>query len=884
MRQLRTRTKVFLGFGGAILLAAAIGLVSWLGLRAISGQLALIADSQLPEARALASVEGGFKDSQRFLNTLALSRHTAAVLQSADCRDCHADTSIFDERSDQALARVEAGVQEMEKLPHSAGVKSGWTKVKADTEAWLRRAQGLRTILAARSRMAGRAGALESAEGLALEARVWTSWRDLHALSDPLEEAITGLLKVVKEEAAASKEAGHDIEARQARSLAVVLVVAAVLLVALGIAIGRSLERSIRALVGQTERLTEAATAGQLDVRADEAAVPEEFRPVMEGFNATIEAVAQPLHDSAVALDQIARGDLPPRLTAAWQGDFGRIKDGVNAVIDAVSGLREGLGTLAAAHEAGDTEARVDQARYQGAYRELAAGVNGSVALYAGLLHEILGILSRYAAGDFKPELRRLPGRLREANEGLDLLRGNLVRFSGDVKALAGAAVAGQLTKRSDAQAYQGDWRELIAGVNATLDAVTGPLEAAAACVDLLGRGEVPSTLEEHWPGDFATLEANLNRCIGAINALVADAEKLAGAAVEGRLSTRADATRHQGEYRHVVEGVNRTLDAVIAPVDEATRVLERLADRDLTARVAGHYQGDHARLSTSLNGAATALQEAMAQVAETSGQLSGAASQIATSSQAVASGASEQAASLGETTGSLSSMGAMTRRTADHAITADALAHTARRAAQEGAGATDRLGGAMVKIRTSAEGTAQIIKDINEIAFQTNLLALNAAVEAARAGEAGRGFAVVAEEVRSLALRSKEAASKTEALIKESVHQAGEGEAVSREVSGKLAEITTAVAKVTDTVAEITSATKEQAAGIDQVTRAVAEMEKVTQQNAASAEESSSAASELSSQATELDGLVGSFKIDEGRGGQRGGALGGRPVQRRLR
>ncbi len=365
---------------------------------------------------------------------------------------------------------------------------------------------------------------------------------------------------------------------------------------------------------------------------------------------------------------------------------------------------------------------------------------------------------------------------------------------------------------------------------------------------------------------NFVRLNNGVEQTVGAIRRLADDTLQLAEAAVAGKLDRRADASRHGGDYARIVGGVNETLEAILKPIMEAAEVLERLAERDLTARVMGDYRGDHAKIKNSCNMTAEALHDAMQQVALAVDQVAAAGNQIASSSQAVAEGASEQASSLEETSSSLEEMASMTRQNADNAQQADAMSREAGDVAEQGGQAMGQMSEAMKQIRQAAVGTSAIIRDINEIAFQTNLLALNAAVEAARAGEAGRGFAVVAEEVRNLALRSKDAAKKTEDLINESVALSEGGEKISVDMNEKLSKVTLSIEKVGGIIGEIASASQEQARGIEQVNKAVAEMDKVTQQNAANSEESSSASEELASQAQELMAMVNRFRLENTR------------------
>ena len=332
----------------------------------------------------------------------------------------------------------------------------------------------------------------------------------------------------------------------------------------------------------------------------------------------------------------------------------------------------------------------------------------------------------------------------------------------------------------------------------------------------------------------------------------------------EGHLDQRGNVAQLSALHAPMMAGINEVIDALVRPVQEASTVLAALAQQDLTARVVGDYQGDHAIIKENLNATGESLERALGQVLEATSQLKSASSQISSGSQSLAQATNEQASALEEVSSTVEELSAMTDQNAANATQAKKLSDGAKGSANQGKAAMDQLSGAIERIKGSSDQTAKIVKTIDEIAFQTNLLALNAAVEAARAGDAGKGFAVVAEEVRSLAQRSAQAAKNTAELIEGSVKNAETGVRLGDEVARQLSEIVTGSEKVNDIVAEIASASAEQAKGISQINQALANVNQITQSNAANSEQSAAAAEQLSAQAEQLASLVEQFRIGE--------------------
>jgi len=346
---------------------------------------------------------------------------------------------------------------------------------------------------------------------------------------------------------------------------------------------------------------------------------------------------------------------------------------------------------------------------------------------------------------------------------------------------------------------------------------------------------------------------------------------ELVQAASAGNFTARISLEGKSGFFLQMSEGINGLVDVVARGLEDVAKVLNSMAQGDLTSKIDAQYLGTFGQLKDNTNATVDRLKEVIGQIKEATDAVAGAAQEIAAGNTDLSARTEEQASSLEQTSSSMEELNSTVRQNAENAIRANDLARESNESAQRGGEMVRHVVEMMSSIQGSSRKIADIIGVIDSIAFQTNILALNAAVEAARAGEQGRGFAVVASEVRSLAQRSAQAAKEIKTLIADSVEKVDSGAKLVNDTGKTMTEVVDNFVSLAHIVTEISQASREQSAGIEQVAGAINQMDEVTQQNAALVEQAAAAAESLEEQARTLTEVVAMFNTGVATVGQRG-------------
>ena len=352
---------------------------------------------------------------------------------------------------------------------------------------------------------------------------------------------------------------------------------------------------NIKLLIEDAGMLAKAAADGKLATRADAAKHHGEYKKIVQGVNDTLDAVIGPLNVAAEYVDRISKGDIPPKITDSYNGDFNEIKNNLNACIDTMSGLLAETDKLVKATVAGQLATRGDAAKFAGGWGTAGRRRQQPVRRLrrADQRHgRVCGPdqQGRHPAEDHRQLQRRFqrdqeqPQRLHRHDERA--AGGNGQAGQGD-----GGRSAGDARRRGEVRGRLG---QMVGGVNNLCDAFVGPINVTAEYVDRISKGDIPPKITDTYNGDFNEIKNNLNACIDTMSGLLAETDKLVKATVDGQLATRGDAAKFAGGWGKLVGGVNNLCDAFVGPINVTAEYVDRISQ-------GRHPAEDHRQLQRRL-------------------------------------------------------------------------------------------------------------------------------------------------------------------------------------------------------------------------------------------------------------------------------------------
>lgn len=358
----------------------------------------------------------------------------------------------------------------------------------------------------------------------------------------------------------------------------------------------------LRSLSHDTERLVGEASHGNLDERCDTDSYSGSWKYLIDSINTLLDNVAQPTNEVMSVMRSLAVNDYTHYMKGTYEGSFKDLAINVNSVRDNLLAL-------------------------QGAVVQVSNGETGK-------LEEFVKIGKKSENDYMIPSIIKLMETIHS--------------LIGEMNHITGQSLKGNFKdNRGDASKFEGGYKEIITGVNKTLDSFAKPMNELMVVLDAMAVNDFTVTADSSImvgdleplgnaisqvqqqliklqdlsiqvsQGDISGLESlnqtgklsendkltpAFTKMMQSINDIIKETTVIANAALEGHLEYRSNTDNFEGEFANILKSFNTAFHNMAKPIREISSVMNEIVDGNLSATVTGSYKGVFEKLANVVN------------------------------------------------------------------------------------------------------------------------------------------------------------------------------------------------------------------------------------------------------------------------------------------
>ncbi len=404
-------------------------------------------------------------------------------------------------------------------------------------------------------------------------------------------------------------------------------------------------------LLQQTDIIIKAAAEGELSKRANADLFVGGWNQLVKGVNDTITNIVNPLNVTANYVDRISKGDIPPKITDPYSGDYNIIKNNLNTCIDAVNALVTDANMLVSAALAGKLDTRANASKHQGDFKKIVEGVNATLDAVVGPINEVKRLMAALEQGDLtqningsyqgdflvlKDAVNNTVGRLSDTVAQVKTAADALTNAAGQVSATAQSLSQSSSEQAASVEESSASVEEMSASINQNAEnaKVTDNMASKAAKEASEGGKAVTETVgamkkiaEKIGIIDDIAYQTNLLALNAAIEAARAGEHGKGFAVVAAevrKLAERSQVAAQEigelaGDSVSMAEKAGKLLDEIVPSINKTS---------DLVQEIASASQEQSSGVS-QINNAMNQLNQATQQNASASEELAATAEEL---------------------------------------------------------------------------------------------------------------------------------------------------------------------------------------------------------------------------------------------------------------